>query len=278
MTRRVVHPGPVGRERIIVVPCRAERFEVELAAGIDMNSAVAEAFRAHGFESGFLRLANAAVDPLRYVMPAAAVDAEHAAWYSEIFAPQGECLIEEAGFTVGLRDGQPWFHCHGVWQTPDLGRRAGHLLPLESRLARAAKAQAWGVTGAAFEVGHDPETNFSLFSPVRCGNGDGNGRPAALIRVCPNGDFATALKGACCGAGIGEADVMGVGSFIEAHFRDALSLASYATEAFIRKGAIAGDSCDLDICVVGIDGAIGEGLLAGENPVCVTFEALVVTR
>lgn len=276
-TRRVLHPGPVAKERIEAMACRAEAFEVTLAAGIDMNASVADAFAARRFSGGFLRLKNAMVDPMRYVIPAPAADAEHAAWYSETFAPDGESIIEDAGFIVGRRDDRPFFHCHGVWETSDLGRRAGHLLPHESRLAKPARAQAWGVSGAVFEVLDDRETNFRLFTPRPSEEERGAGCRAVIARVRPGEEIGQAIETLCRQHGMLDATVMGIGSVVGAVFTDTPQVTSYATEALIADGRVTDGKCRLDIAIVGIDGRITEGRLAsGVNPVCVTFELLIV--
>lgn len=276
-TRRVVHPGPAAKERIEAIACRAEAFDVTLAAGIDMNASVADAFAVRGFSGGFLRLKNAMVDPMRYVIPAPAADAAHAAWYSETFAPEGESIIEDAGFIVGRRDDQPFFHCHGVWETSDLGRRAGHLLPHDSRLAKPARAQAWGVSGALFEVLDDRETNFRLFAPRPSEEECDAGYRAVIARIRPGEEIVQAIEVLCRQHGMLNATVMGIGSVVGAVFTDAPDVSSYATEALIGDGKVTDGTCRLDIAIVGIDGCITEGRLApGVNPVCVTFELLIV--
>ena len=276
-TRRVVHPGPVAKERIEAIACRAEAFEVTLAPGIDMNASIADAFASRGFSGGFLRLKNAMVDPMRYVIPAPAPDAEHAAWYSETFAPEGEAIIEDAGFIVGRRDDQPFFHCHGVWETSDLGRRAGHLLPHDSRLSKPARAQAWGVSGDVFEVLDDRETNFRLFTPRPSKEENSAGCRAVIARVRPGEEIGQAIEALCRQHDMLHATVMGIGSVVGAVFTDAPDVSSYATEALITDGKVTDGTCRLDIAIVGIDGCITEGRLApGINPVCVTFELLIV--
>lgn len=275
--RSIVHPGPLAEERIAAVPCRVERLKVDLAAGVNINQAVSDALAARGFTSGFVRLKNARVNPMRYVIPAPATDDQHAAWYSETFAPDSETLIEDAGFIVGQRDGQPFFHSHGTWKTPDLGRRAGHILPLESCLAAPVEAEAWGISGAVFQVHHDPETNFRLFTPESAAAPGGNGDRGLILRVRPSEDINGAIETACTKAGIRDANIMGIGSLIGAVFENAPEVVSYATEVLITHGSVRQGKSDLEIMVVGIDGKITEGtLLPGSNPVCVTFELLIV--
>ena len=97
--RAIVHPGPVSAERHAAAPCTATPFTARLLPGRSVNQAVAEAFADAGFASGYIRLKGAAVDPMRYVMPAPSPDETHAAWYSETNAPPGVTTIEDAGMT-----------------------------------------------------------------------------------------------------------------------------------------------------------------------------------
>jgi Dehydrogenases with different specificities (related to short-chain alcohol dehydrogenases) len=99
--RSIRHPGPVSRERVFVVPCTAVPLRLTLAAGISINEAIGHAFAQAGFAGGYVRLAGARVDPMRYVIPAAAPDGAHAAWYSEILAPAGVAVIEDAASSSG---------------------------------------------------------------------------------------------------------------------------------------------------------------------------------
>jgi hypothetical protein len=53
---------------------------------------------------------------------------------------------------------------------------------------------------------------------------------------------------------------------------------SYATEVLITDGSLRHGRCTLEIALVGLDGTISHGrLLRGSNPVCVTFELLIVS-
>jgi predicted DNA-binding protein with PD1-like motif len=276
--RSIRHPGPVQAERVAAAPCTARAVRVSLKPGRSVNDAAAEALASVGARSGYIRLRNARVAPMRYVIPAASPDGAHAAWYSDTFTPAGTTLIEDAGMVVGLRDGEPFLHCHGRWRTADGALRMGHLLPLESELAEAVEAEACAISGALFDVRDDEETNFRLFRAVDDG-GAGPGAGALALTVRPNQDVTLAVEDACRAHGIADADIHGIGSVIEADFEDGSRLPSYATEALVRSGRLDEGRASLDIALVGLDGTIGEGRLArGVNPVCVTFELLIVAR
>lgn len=276
--RSIRHPGPVAAERSAVVPCRAEAVRLLLDPGRSVNQAVAEAFGRAGVPGGYIRLRNASVSPMRYVIPAAATpDGSHAAWYSDTFAPAGVTVVEDAGLVAGRRDGVPFLHCHGLWRTPEGMRRMGHLLPLDSDIARPAEAEGWAVSGAVFDVADSPETAFRLFRPVPRAESRGGGAPALLCAFGPNQDIGEAIEAACRLHGFCDASVHGIGSLVGADFEDGGHMSSYATEVLIRQGSVAGGRATLDTAMVGMKGEIGEGRLSrGVNPVCVTFEVLIV--
>ncbi|MCO5157713.1 MAG: DUF296 domain-containing protein [Aquamicrobium sp.] len=274
------HPGPPAALRQNVVPCRAHPLVLDLKAGESVNAAVTGALARAGFASGFARLDGVAVEPMRYVIPAAAPDDSHVAWYSATHAPEGVVSIEKAGVIAGIRDDAPFIHCHGVWRGRDGARRAGHLLPHESFVARDARVTAWGIAGAAFIARDDAETNFKLFAaePVSGGEGEG-GLPALACTVRPNGDISLILETACRDNGLAEADIHGIGSLAGVDFTDDRHVPSHATEVMIDGGQMRTAECQLDVALADMDGAVHEGRLArGENPVCVTFEVLAVAR
>ena len=124
-----------------------------------------EGFAAAGCIGGFVTLRGGQCDPFRYVMPAASPDAHHVAWYSDTFAPEGSVTIERAGAIVGRRDGKPFVHCHGIWNTQE-GMRMGHLLAPDTMVTEPVEAIGIGLKTATFEGLPDPETNFTLFEPV----------------------------------------------------------------------------------------------------------------
>jgi predicted DNA-binding protein with PD1-like motif len=278
MMRSIRHPGPVSPERFAAIACRAGHARLELQPGRSINEAAAQAFAQIGATSGYLRVRRALVAPMRYVIPAISPDGAHAAWYSETFAPRGLTIIEDAGLVVGRRDGEPFVHCHGIWQTPDGQRRMGHLLPLESHFAEPAEADAWAIGGALFDVREDAETNFRLFRAVAHGSKTGRGAPALACTIKPNQDIAEAVEDICRRHGFASATLHGIGSLVEADFVDGSRLGSYATEVLIRSGMVRDGRCTLDIALVGMDGAFREGRLAANvNPVCVTFELLITS-
>ena len=286
--RRLRHPGPEAAERAAVVACRAFPLSLDLGAGESVNAALTGALARAGFVSGFARLDGLALSPLRYVIPAPSPDDAHVAWYSATHAPDGVAIVEKAGAIVGIRDGEPFIHCHGVWRQEDGARRAGHLLPHETAMVRGGRVAAWGIAGAGFVARDDAETNFKLFAAEPADTGAGTlqgegGLPALACTVRPNGDIAQALEAACRANGLEDADIFGIGSLAGVDFTDGRHVVSYATEVTVDAGQVRREgetaACALDVALVDMDGAVHEGrLVRGRNPVCVTFEVLAVAR
>ncbi|MCQ4159349.1 hypothetical protein NON00_05360 [Roseomonas sp. GC11] len=265
--RRLRQPGPAAAERLTLLPGRGLGLTLALPAGLTLNAALTGALRARGHRGGVAVLRGVRLGPLRYVIPALATDARHAAYYSATHAPEGEVVAEQINATLGEREGEPFTHLHAVWTDAGGRRHAGHLLPHDTLLAAPAEASAWVVEGASFTVRADAETNFSLFQPE--GNPDASGN-AALVKIQPNEDFSTALRAACARLGWAGARLRGgVGSLVGARFRGGPGLDAPATEVLVRDSEVA----ELRLLAVDHQGRIAEGLPEpGENAVCMTFE------
>lgn len=277
--RSIRHPGPAAPVREKVAAGRAVPLVLRLRAGLSVNMAVTGALAQAGYASGYADLDQLAIAPMHYVIPAAAPDRSHAAWYSDTRSPAGVVTVERAGVIVGIRDGEPFIHCHGIWLHNDGERRAGHLLPHEAIVARDTDVRAWGLDGAAFVAKDDAETNFKLFSAeAAADDGELSSRQRALAcTMRPNGDISAAIERVCQSHGFMNASVVGVGSLVGVDFADGSHVPSYATEVMVRRGTVAEGRCELDVALVDMNGDIHEGLLAhGSNPVCVTFELVIV--
>lgn len=284
LPRSIVHPGPETAERFRAVGCHAYPVTLTARPGICVNEAIADAFAKRGFEGGYVRLRNVPMKRLHYVMPAAAPDDAHAAWYSETFSmPDGTIL--DAGLHMGRRDGKPFLHCHGSWKSADDVVSMGHLLPFEAEFAGETPLEALALDGAILDVQQDEETNFPLFTPIaRPRNRKDTGLRALLCTVRPNTDICMALETAAAQFGLRETEVNGIGSLIGADYEDGTSLSAYASEILIRNGrigpsAMGSEQAMLDIAMVDLTKHISSGrLVRGKNPVCVTFELLLTER
>ncbi len=255
------------------------RFVLE--PGRTVDEAVAGGMKAAGCIGGFVAFKGGTCEPFRYVMPAGSTDPLHAAWYSETYEPAGPVDVTRACAIVGIRDGKPFLHCHGVWRTAD-GLKAGHMLAPQTIVAEPIEVTGIGFADATFEAMPDAETNFTLFEPVHKALGDGGAaHPRMLLaKVRPNEDIDFAIEEICRRHGFAAANVYGIGSLNEVRFTDGRAIDSYATEVLIRSGRVSRIGGELrsrlEIDVVDMDGAIHSGeLVRGDNPVCVTFELVI---
>ena len=279
--RRVTHPGPVSKDRLELFKANGTLVTLTLAAGIPLETAVANALEAIGCEnSAYLELSSAAVNELVYVKPAEAPDAEHVAWYSDMHRFDGTGVIDHLGMIVGYREERCFIHGHGTW-TPRGGvTEMGHILSQMTVLAEPVIATGFALSGARFEGCEDPETNFTLFRPSAHGAAVSDDADFALLRMLPNQDFDTALQDACNQLGWQSARAWGVGSINMPHFEDGRVLDSLPTELVILDTLCHADgaaSRGSNIRVVGTGPCqIEEGVLKrGSNSVLITAEIVL---
>src|SRR3954454_1641634 len=117
--RNIKQPGAPVTERIQWVEARGRAFTFRLEAGLPLLEAARRGFAAEGFAGGVLSFGSGALGPFAYVMPALSKTSENAAFYSETFRPSGVTRTKLGSMTLGLRDGAPFFHCHGLWTEAD---------------------------------------------------------------------------------------------------------------------------------------------------------------
>jgi predicted DNA-binding protein with PD1-like motif len=281
--RHIKQPGEPIAERIQWVEGRGRAFTLTLEAGLPLLEAARRGFAAQGFAGGTLNMRGGALGPFGYVMPALSKTGENAAFYSDTFRPAGVTQLKLATMTLGLRDGAPFFHCHGLWREADGKLSGGHMLPEETFIAEAFEAEAFGIDGAVFAAEPDPETRFKLFGPMpeKARVTDTTSRAFAL-RLRPNQDFAGALEDFCRERAITRARIHGgVGSTIGARFAGGNVIEPFATELAITSGRVtqaAGGAPEaaLDVALIDYTGGIGEGrLIRGDNPVLMTMELVI---
>lgn len=278
--RALQQPGPPAAHRIESLAAPLVTLDFVLEAGLTLNEAIARPLQAAGLTAATVSFSDGTLAPFHYVMPAPSPDPDHAAWYSRTYSPPGEVEIEQANVTFGSRDGAPFTHCHAIWRTADGVRAGGHILPLETRIARPIAAKAWGTRDARIVARPDAETNFTLFTPEADAPPVASTvRPLLLARLRPNIEVGAALEDLCRSHGITRARVRGsLGSLIGAVFDDAEALEDPATEFLVLDGFVAPDAdgrleSRLKIAIVGLSGALREGWLTrGRNAVCITCE------
>src|ERR1700743_2504518 len=106
--RRVAQPGSPKAQRIQWVEVRGRAFSFTLEAGVPLLEAARRGFAAQGFASGTLNIRGGALGPFAYVMPALSKTGENAAFYSDVFRPEGVTRLKMAAMTLGRRDGAPF--------------------------------------------------------------------------------------------------------------------------------------------------------------------------
>ena len=283
MMRQITQPGPPVGERIQSVEARGRGFSFTVQAGLPLLEAVQGGFAVQGFASGVANIADGALGPFGYVMPALSTTPEHAAFYSETHRPEGITRLSTATMTLGMRDGAPFFHCHALWTEQDGRHGGGHILPEETIVAEPFVVEAYGIDGALFAAEPDIETNFKLFGPVSAEpNGAKTSSRVVALRLRPNQDVAGSLEGFCRQHGITTARIRGgVGSTIGARFTDGSLIEPFATELTVTSGLIAPGASGapeavLDVALVDHTGGIARGrLLRGDNPVLMTMELVL---
>lgn len=268
---RMIHPGPRAAQRAVAVRASLRPFSGVLPAGRSVMAAVSRLLGMQGCTGGVVRLDGAVCDPLRYVLPAFSTNGIHAAWYSDIHAPDGPVAIDRATATLGWKDGAPFLHCHGTW-----GATMGHLLPLDSILAADVRVTGLGAPDAWFEALPDAETAFTLFTPRDAGGGGGSG---LLARILPGEDAVTAVEALCARHGITDARLHGLGSIDHVRFEDGSRMDCHATELRLDGAVLAAGRATIPVEVVDLAGTVMRGRLArGLNPVGVTLELIVETE
>jgi predicted DNA-binding protein with PD1-like motif len=281
--RSIKQPGSPVPERIQWVEARGRAFSFTLQEGLPLLEAALRGFAAEGFAGGVLNFGRGALGPFGYVMPALSKTGENAAFYSDTLRPQGLTRTKLGSMTLGMRDGAPFFHCHGLWLEAGGKASGGHMLPDQTIVAEAFDVSAFGIDGAMFSAEPDPETNFKLFGPIAAASAGGRATSRAYaLRLRPNQDFAGCLEGFCRARGIARAKIHGgVGSTIGARFTHGGVTEPFATELAITAGVIApGASGDLeaalDVALIDYTGGIAEGrLIRGDNPVLMTMELVL---
>lgn len=282
LQRSVRQPGPLNPTRITSIPAATLPIDTVLPAGPRLLDALAS-LMVNGMESACLTLQGGALAPFAYVIPALSPDGSQAAFYSATVSPPGATTLDTAAVTLGWRAGTPFFHCHALWTQADGQPGCGHVLPEHTRIAAPIHVRGAGITGARFEVTPDPETGFNLLTPHPTRTpAPPHARPARALRLAPNQDLVEALEQAARDAGFPGATLQGgVGSTNQVRLHEPAPGLAFATELLVRHGLIRGTQgppSTLDIAIVDLHGTIAQGhLVSGDNPVLMTFEAVLET-
>ncbi|MEI4484816.1 DUF296 domain-containing protein [Frigidibacter sp. MR17.14] len=265
------HPGPRAPDRRPAVATTLKPLSGTLRAGEVVMEGIGRILDEAGCKGGMLDLAGLVCDPFRFVLPAHSDDGLHAAWYSATHAPEGPVIIREGTAMLGMKEGAPFLHCHGIWEETSGKTHMGHLLPFDSIVARDHAVSGLGAPAAWLEALPDAETAFTLFTPK-----GGDGGRHLLARLCPDEDVTLAVERLAREHGITRARVHGVGSVCVIRFTDGSVMDCIATEIRLTWATIEGGEARIGIAAVDTDGGVMRGtLIPGANPVGVTFELLI---
>jgi predicted DNA-binding protein with PD1-like motif len=279
------HPGPVDPNRIDSFEGASRTLDFALASGMSLVDAVAAPLAAAGLKGAGVTLRQVRFKPFRYVLPALSPDPAHVAYYSATHAPEDEIEVAYANLTYGRKDDGPFVHCHAMWRDRSGRMCGGHLLPLETFVSRPGSAAAFGTAQIEMLSKFDPETNFTLFRPVACGEtpaGRAAGSRCLLARLKPNVDLIEGIEDVCRRHNVSAARIRsGVGSIVGTEFEDGRMIHEHPTEILVLDGQIAPDRngrprADVTIAVADTKGALHEGKpMRGRNPVLICFELVL---
>lgn len=114
--QKIRHPGPPAEQRIQWVQGQVQSATVRLPGGTPLTQAVAMAMHRLQGETAFFQLDGLQLRSGNHVLPAASVDGQHVAWYSDT-KPMGACTFLSGTVVVGRKDDDWFLHCHALWKT-----------------------------------------------------------------------------------------------------------------------------------------------------------------
>lgn len=292
MQTTLIHPGPALKQRIISVPTLSRGVVTRLTPGLTVLDHLAETLHDMGTDSGFAELYAGSLEPVNYCVPTAGDGVLRMVGFSASRRSGHGDLISGSA-TIGLRDGRPFMHCHSFWTDPRKRRLGGHLWPETTAGLSAPYAAVYGIFGGAWTSADDPETNMPVFTPSQTKEKnmsdpafDGGLVPTVVSRILPNEDITDAVARVCAEAGYESAVVRaGLGSLIGATFIDRATghhrlVDGPGTEVVSLSGHAVRNQSGYDVTLtctlVDRHGTVHAGeLVAGENPVAITFELVL---
>lgn len=289
----LVHPGPETKPRLIAFESRVSTAIVQLRPGQPLLGQLFDALHRVGAHNGIAELVGGTFSPVSYCVPADGTSERKVSYSATRTTPRANLILGAA--TLGSRGGNPFMHSHCVWISPDGTLQAGHLWP-ETRIGQSPPAVVLhALQGVDLVSADDPETAMPVFTPqpgedpTMPGNQRDHVGPnrSLIARVCPNEDITAAVKTLCASAGMRTASIRGgIGSLIGATFAGSgasgpVRVEGPGTEVATLVGLLttnpAGEP-EVTITCTLVDkyGQVHAGtLVAGENPVAVTFELLI---
>lgn len=286
--RPLTHAGPRHPERIVSVPTRTTVVRAELPPGTLLTASLHDVLATTGCTSANVEIFGGSFGRLRYVVPAICTDGSKPVTFSDVREASQPSHLLVGSATLGLREGQPFTHCHATWVDTDGMLRGGHLLPDVEVGDVPIEVTVRALREAEQKSSTDPETEMHVFTPAPAADR----RPSSptstrgvVSRVRPAVDLHAAVKEVCRRHGFAFAVVRGgLGSVVGARLQHGggfVEVEGPATELTSLIGRARTDSrgdhqVTLSCTLVDRHGVIHSGMLAeGENPVAVTFELYV---
>jgi predicted DNA-binding protein with PD1-like motif len=283
------HPGPAPAVRIVSVPTRARTARCEVQPGERLVSGLWRLLEKAGGRAGSAELSGGEFRDLPYVFPAVSHDPSRAVTFTEPQVARGASALLLGSATIGHRDGERFTHAHAGWRDGTGALRGGHLLEGATAGDVPISVVLHAYDDVELHNGEDPETLMPVFCPEPSPGPERVVHPADVVvsRVRPGVDLVEAVRHVCAEAGWDRAVVhSSLGSTVGARLRrggEAVEVPGPAVEFTSVVGVVAGalsGSPDVDLTGTCVDvaGVVHSGtILAGRNPVAVTFE-LVVQR
>lgn len=286
-TRTLRHPGPPAQERVIALPTRLTRHDVELPEGKPLLQALEDLLDRTAAVSAHGQLVGGEMREFSYYIPDIGPAGGPVATFSRPYLGAAPGSMTRGGITIGRRDGGVWCHSHSLFRDADGVERAGHLIPDKVVLGKGVRAQVWTGSDVLMEVQPDPETAMPLFTPRRVSSARKGDVEAIVCRVRPNVDITRMIEWLTAEQGWDDAEVSGqVGSLAGGRLQQAdgsiVDVDGPATEVMFVEGTVSrvgGDiSADLRAHLVDRHACVHNGtLVRGQNAVALTYE-LVLTQ
>ena len=287
----LTHPGERLQPRIKPVAVTSKTVVRQLSQGKPLTEQLTDIVAEHGATSGAAELYSGSCDPVSYVIPTAG-DSRKAVGFSETRVTPVASYIYGAA-TIGHRFGEPFVHSHSMWANAAGETLGGHLWPDTIVGAEGVHAVVHIFDGVDLISADDPETDMPVFTPHASERRvfdvavETQLRNTVVARVLPGEDITEAIIKTSKASGFDSVSVRaGIGSLVGGEFvnratRETFRVDGPGTEVIALIGHVsdlsaADPEVRLSCTMVDRHGVVHAGeLIAGANPVAVTFELVL---
>jgi len=171
--RTLEQPGrALEPRRFYAMAAAGEELRVLLPKGSDLLEGLVSALDARGIRDAAVTFTAATFERIAYLTGQPDHSGERAATYGAPTVLEGPVLLLGANGILGRdANGKALLHCHAVMVDTQGTVHGGHLPPGQCLLGPGgAVARVTVLTGGGFQVGFDPETNYSIFQPAAGGS------------------------------------------------------------------------------------------------------------